>query len=105
MNDAPLKPFLLRQISGLQVETLDILRRVGVSAPWGATNREPRIREDAPNPIQAAFVDGKLWKLLPHMGVSKNMGKPPNHPILIGCSIRYKPSILGGFPLFLETSI
>ena len=37
-----------------------------------------------------------------NMGVSKNMGKPPNHPF-VHRVFPYKPSILGVFPLFLET--
>ena len=37
------------------------------------------------------------------MGVSENRGfYPPNHPILIGFSMKFSPSILGSFtPLFL----
>ena len=36
------------------------------------------------------------------VGVSKNMGKPPNHPIFIGVFIIF--TIHFGVPLFLETS-
>ena len=39
-----------------------------------------------------------------YMDVSKNRGGPPESSILIGV-FHYKLSILGGFPLFLETSI
>ena len=35
----------------------------------------------------------------------KKMGKTPNHPIFNRVWNHYKPSILGGFPLFLETSM
>ena len=39
-----------------------------------------------------------------HLGVSKNMGKPPNHPF-VHRVFHYKPSILGEKTLFLETPI
>ena len=52
--------------------------------------------------------DGGCWNTVgvdfQHKGVSKNRGKPPNHPF-VHRVFHYKPSILGVFPLFLETPI
>ena len=42
-----------------------------------------------------------------HTGVSKNMGKPPNHPFVHRGFPLFSPSILGGFhpPIFGSTPI
>ena len=40
-----------------------------------------------------------------HMGVSKNMGKPPNHPILIAFSIIFTIHFGGFPPIFGNTHI
>ena len=53
-------------------------------------------------------IDGRVsskGKIM-DVGVSKNRGGPPKSSILIGFSIIFTaPSILGVFPLFLETSM
>ena len=52
-----------------------------------------------------SWGDKKSISQAEDVGVSKNMGKPPNHPFK-NRVFHYKSSILGGkIPLFLETSM